>query len=63
MVARCIHGHELARPRTISMQEQVHDELPTVTEKMAALRMGDGLQDGVAGPLVNWKAATRSRNW
>src|SRR5262249_39590931 len=37
------------------VQEKVHDEFARkLTEKMAALKMGNGLQDGVAlGPLVN----------
>jgi len=37
------------------VQETVHDEFARkLTEKMAALKMGNGLQDGVAlGPLVN----------
>src|SRR6202030_2019071 len=37
------------------VQEKVHDEfVKKLTEKMAGLRMGNGLQDGVAlGPLVN----------
>src|SRR5262245_49567656 len=37
------------------VQERVHDEFARkLTEKMAALKMGNGLQDGVAlGPLVN----------
>src|SRR5262250_2383853 len=37
------------------VQEKVHDEFATTTtEKMAALKMGNGLDDGVAlGPLVN----------
>jgi succinate-semialdehyde dehydrogenase/glutarate-semialdehyde dehydrogenase len=37
------------------VQERVHDEFANkLTEKMAALKMGNGLQDGVAlGPLVN----------
>src|SRR5207302_938826 len=37
------------------VQEKVHDEFAhKLTEKMAALKMGNGLQDGVAlGPLVN----------
>src|SRR5215470_12366948 len=37
------------------VQEKVHDEFASkLTEKMAALKMGNGLQDGVAlGPLVN----------
>src|SRR5215471_8583597 len=37
------------------VQEKVYDEIArTLTEKMAALKMGNGLQDGVAlGPLVN----------
>src|ERR1700720_3329505 len=37
------------------VQEKVHDEFANkLTEKMVALKMGNGLQDGVAlGPLVN----------
>jgi succinate-semialdehyde dehydrogenase / glutarate-semialdehyde dehydrogenase len=37
------------------VQEKVHDEFARkLTEKMAALKIGNGLQDGVAlGPLVN----------
>jgi succinate-semialdehyde dehydrogenase/glutarate-semialdehyde dehydrogenase len=37
------------------VQEKVHDEFARkLTEKMAGLKMGNGLQDGVAlGPLVN----------
>src|SRR6202790_5612883 len=37
------------------VHEQVHDEFTTkLTDKMASLKMGNGLQDGVAlGPLVN----------
>src|SRR5712691_5955952 len=37
------------------VQEKVHDEFASkLTEKMAALKMGNGLDDGVAvGPLVN----------
>jgi succinate-semialdehyde dehydrogenase / glutarate-semialdehyde dehydrogenase len=37
------------------VQEKIHDEFAhKLTEKMAALKMGNGLQDGVAlGPLVN----------
>jgi len=37
------------------VQERVHDEFARkLTDKMAALKMGNGLQDGVAlGPLVN----------
>src|SRR5499427_653045 len=37
------------------VQEKVHDEFANkLTEKMAALKMGNGLDDGVAlGPLVN----------
>src|SRR5262249_34344639 len=37
------------------VQEKVHDEFANkLTDKMAALKMGNGLQDGVAlGPLVN----------
>src|SRR5215468_10366788 len=37
------------------VQEKVHDEFARkLTEKMAALRMGNGLDDGIAlGPLVN----------
>jgi succinate-semialdehyde dehydrogenase/glutarate-semialdehyde dehydrogenase len=43
------------------VHEKVQDEFSKkLTAKMAALKMGNGLDDGVAlGPLVNAEAATR----
>src|SRR5262250_1455305 len=45
------------------VQEKVHDEFASkLTEKMAALKMGNGLQDGVAlGPLVNREGRDKCR--
>jgi succinate-semialdehyde dehydrogenase/glutarate-semialdehyde dehydrogenase len=45
------------------VQEKVHDEFAgKLTERMAALKMGNGLQDGVAlGPLVNQEGRDKVR--
>src|SRR6516225_1043257 len=56
MIAKMRNMGEACTPANrFYVQERVHDEFARkLTEKMAALKMGNGLKDGVAlGPLVN----------